>query len=140
MWVARNHDNKLYLFEEKPDRCDHIGGKFPGDKLISITACVWLIKNPYGGFYDTWGNVEIEPTLFPDLTWDDEPIEVKLIEDSKKIVKISQETTDLDRLIKKFEILNTQFQGSEESIGHTFEEYAKKHWNNVDMNYFDYIM
>lgn len=83
MWIARNLDGSLHLFEEKPDRCDKIGGNFPGNKTKSITPCVWRIKNPYGGFYDTWGYIEVDSSLFPNLKWEDEPIEVSLIEDKE---------------------------------------------------------
>lgn len=75
----------LHLFEEKPDRCDKIGSKFSGDKIISITPCVWRIKNPYGGFYNTWGYIEVDSSLFPNLTWEDEPVEVDLITKEKVI-------------------------------------------------------
>lgn len=78
MWVARDKYGSLHLFKEKPDRCDKVGGNFPGDKITSITPCVWRIKNPYGSFYDTWGFIEVDSSLFPNLKWEDEPIEVFL--------------------------------------------------------------
>lgn len=56
MWAARNKNGDLKLFYNKPFR-------FDDDKWIT-----------------TWINwMEIDSTLFPDLTWDDEPIEVELV-------------------------------------------------------------
>lgn len=89
---------------------------------------LWKVKPKRGNSY--WktdysrdDSFTIDEAMFPDLKWEDEPVEVVI--------------DNLDNLILKFEILNTQFQGSSESVGHTFEDFAKKHWNDVDLNYFD---
>jgi hypothetical protein len=59
MWVARDEDGELYLHTDKP------------------------IRHAYSGmFVDTvFGHsVKIKETLFPKLKWEDEPIEIKLVE------------------------------------------------------------
>lgn len=78
MWVARDKYGDLHLFENKPDRCNKIGGQYSGDKTIDISPCSWSIKNPYDGFYLTGGFIEIDSKLFPELTWEDEPLEVEI--------------------------------------------------------------
>lgn len=118
MWVARDKkgnpvskNDTLQLFLVKPTRCEE-------------------------GYWhtDDWEYPESQDMYLPIswvknfeyLTWDDEPVEVVI--------------DNLDKLILKFEILNTQFQSSPESVGQKFEDFAKKNWNNVDLNYFDDIM
>lgn len=54
LWVARDRDGFLYLFNEKPERLHTCGG--------------WRSEWFYSIRYD----------LFPDLTWEDEPIEVEI--------------------------------------------------------------
>lgn len=75
MWIARDMYGSLNLFEDKPDRCDKVEGNFPGDKTFNIHPCTWRIKNPYGGF-NISGFVKINKELFPNLKWEDEPVEV----------------------------------------------------------------
>lgn len=57
MWVARDKNRNLMIFSKKPKR------------YISVWENVY-----YGG---TSGR--IDPELFPDLKWEDEPIEVELV-------------------------------------------------------------
>lgn len=62
MWVARNKDNSLWVSNTKPIRTKDKGNK------------------GYWDYDDFYGILEIkDKSLFPDLTWEDEPIEVKLI-------------------------------------------------------------
>jgi len=61
MWVARDNDGELTLYKNKPHRC-----KLPGWNQES-----WDSGDDY------W--IELDPKLFPDLTWDDEAIEVELV-------------------------------------------------------------
>lgn len=60
MWVARDKDGELSLYINKPHRC-----KLPGWNQESWDSGVII------GY--------IDPKLFPDLTWDDEAIEVELV-------------------------------------------------------------
>lgn len=60
MWVARDKDNKLVLYEFEPTR-------------------------HYDKWYDydngtMYGLIELDESLFPNLKWEDEPIEVGLHE------------------------------------------------------------
>ena len=61
MWVARDKDGELTLYSNKPRRCEFIGWNHES----------WDSGNDY------W--IELDSKLFPDLTWDDEPIEVELV-------------------------------------------------------------
>lgn len=63
MWVARDKNGDLKLFYNKPFRLYEDNFKFGDDKWVT-----------------TWINwMQIDPNLFPELTWDDEPIEVEII-------------------------------------------------------------
>ena len=53
-WVARDSDGSLNIHQEKPSRW---------------SIYLWT----FGGGY-----FHIDKTLFPELTWEDEPIEVEL--------------------------------------------------------------
>ena len=56
MWVARDEDGSLWLFQTKPVR------NFDN----------WNTEDFVSDF------MKIDPTLFPDLKFEDEPIEVEL--------------------------------------------------------------
>lgn len=58
-WVARASDGHLALFKRKPDR----------EIYMRSNNGLW-----FGG-----SMTELDSSLFPDLTWDDDPIEVELI-------------------------------------------------------------
>lgn len=61
-WVARDKDNNLFIYSDKP-------------------------KRVYDGEFSRWEGLcldTISNSLFPDLTWDDDPIEVELIIKRKK--------------------------------------------------------
>ncbi len=60
MWVARDKNNSLWLYKEKPYRNE-------------IYEC-WQSEDPYVYVGP------IDKTLFPNLKWEDEPIEVTIIE------------------------------------------------------------
>lgn len=50
----------LYLYNEKPERGPYVWNPIDGGD--------WICES-----------IEIDPTLFPELKWEDEPIEVELI-------------------------------------------------------------
>lgn len=54
LWVARDKNGFLFAYEDKPTRCD-------------------IRKEWFGRFFSSMQN-----SYFPNLTWKDEPIEVKL--------------------------------------------------------------
>lgn len=63
-WVARNRYNELYLYTEKPHRI--------------ICGIV------FGEHTDAWSSGDLsffplDKELFPDISWDDDPIEVEII-------------------------------------------------------------
>lgn len=60
MWIARDRDGCLYLFHRKPVRHKN------------MYMC-WDL--PYN---DAREPMLLDKSLFPNLTWDDEPIEVEL--------------------------------------------------------------
>ena len=60
-WVARDANyQRLTIYEEKPERLS--------DMWYALNSDI----------------VALSPTLFPDLTWDDDPIEVEIIIKRKK--------------------------------------------------------
>lgn len=54
-WIARDKNGFLFAYEDKPKRCDNKKEWFAGKFLSSM-----------------------ENSFFPDLTWEDEPIEVEI--------------------------------------------------------------
>lgn len=66
MWVARDKDGELNLFITKPQRSDAIGYNYEN----------------WDSYNEHW--ISLDSKLFPDLTWDDEPIEVELVRKNKK--------------------------------------------------------
>ena len=58
MWLARDRNGWLYLFYEKPVRYRNLGWDLADNDIIDPAF--------------------LDKSLFPNLTWDDEPIEVEL--------------------------------------------------------------
>lgn len=58
MWVARNKDGTLMFFSKKPNRA--------GDQ--------WIVDDNVYGF-----SCKLDSSLFLDLIWENEPIEVTLL-------------------------------------------------------------
>ena len=99
MWVARNPDGTLELFKNKPSRCTlETTNLTKGSKRYGkvTTQEFWDEDQVFDG-YDKWyypgEYFEIDPSLFPELTWEDEPVEVFLItgEDYKLLQKKKEE-------------------------------------------------
>lgn len=65
MWVARDKDGELDLYIKKPQRSDAIGYNHEN----------------WDSYDEHW--IPLDPKLFPDLTWNDEPIEVELVRKNK---------------------------------------------------------
>lgn len=63
-WVARDSNESLYLFCLKPQRVRYLRSSYG----------VWMSRTVK----------ELDPSLFPGLTWDDDPIEVEIIIKRKK--------------------------------------------------------
>lgn len=82
MWIVRDSDNILKLFHKKPTRVN--GEKFDKDY---ISDSFWLEEE--------FGCQEIYVDYFPDLKWEDDPIEVefKIITPFK--FKLSDETKNI---------------------------------------------
>lgn len=58
MWLARDKDGKLYLYTHKPKKEEE--------------CC-------YGWFVNTFGGlISMRPSLFPEVTWENSPVEVEL--------------------------------------------------------------
>lgn len=58
MWIGRDRDGWLYLFHRKPVRYRNMCWDLADNDAIDP----WLL----------------DKSLFPDLTWDDEPVEVEI--------------------------------------------------------------
>ncbi len=71
MWIARDDDGTLGLYSEKPSRTNEYG--------------CWgiVVKN------DNQFSVMLEPELFHDLNWSDNPLEVELKEINHEQTKIT---------------------------------------------------
>ena len=68
MWIARDKDGKLNLFTFlKPVRMDEDG--------------CWVKADCPGELADS---IRLDDNLFPQLTWDDEPIEVEFVRNDEK--------------------------------------------------------
>ena len=85
MWVARNPDGTLVLFKNKPSRCTlETTNLTKGSKRYGkvTTHEFWDEDQVFDG-YDKWyypgDYFEIDSSLFPDLKWEDEPLEVNLV-------------------------------------------------------------
>lgn len=65
MWIARDKDGQLSLFTNKPHRCKAVGWNNESWDDCSMDE-----------FTDA---MILNPKLFPDLTWNNEPIEVELV-------------------------------------------------------------
>ncbi len=63
IWIARDKDGTLHLFSECPVRYFNVWMQ-----RLSIEVCIG----------------ELPTALFPDLKWEDEPIEVKLVRKEEK--------------------------------------------------------
>ena len=64
MWIARNKDGRLFLFTfVKPVRRDEEG--------------CW-VKDEHCSDLKLGGSIRLDDNLFPQLTWEDEPMEVGL--------------------------------------------------------------
>ena len=68
-WVARDNNGSLFAYEDKPERYDNQKEWFSGKFLTSM-----------------------ENSFFPDLKWEDEPLEAEL----------RQAITDLDAKAKEY--------------------------------------
>ena len=68
MWVARDKNGNLSLFNERPER------------YFNVWMQRYSIEVSIG---------DLNPTLFPDLRWEDEPLEVELRADDKHDIKES---------------------------------------------------
>ena len=65
MWVARDKDGQLTLFSDKPHRCMEVGLKNESWDIVAMNAFTDMMV--------------LNSDVFPDLTWEDEPIEVELV-------------------------------------------------------------
>ena len=71
MWIARDKDGELNLYTHKPNRCTAVGWNNES----------WDIQST-----DEYVNfMTLDPSMFPELTWDDEPIEVELVIKKNKV-------------------------------------------------------
>lgn len=74
LYVARDKDGDLWLFTSKPVRVRK------QSKINGLVVEYW--KRPSSPDNDdyTYGVLGINPNLFPNLKWEDEPIAVELVE------------------------------------------------------------
>jgi len=68
MWIARDKDGTLWLFTHKPHRCRMVGWDM--NSWDSPDEC------EEG---DVINCMEINPSLYPEVTWETEPLELELV-------------------------------------------------------------
>lgn len=84
MWVARNKDGTLNFFSKVPDR-------------LGVSWCVGDNVSTY--------HCKLDSTLFPELTWNNEPIEIELVPKNNIYYKLIYWTTWLvsgDKWVERF--------------------------------------
>ena len=99
MWVARDPDGTLVLFKNKPSRCTLVATNTnkSSKRYGKVTTQEFWDEDKVFDGYDKWyypgDYFEIDSSLFPELTWEDEPVEVFLItgEDYKLLQKKKEE-------------------------------------------------
>ena len=70
VYIARDKDGELNLFSHKPHRCTDPGWNNEA----------WDSPNmPEEGESEYINTLELDPELFPEITWDDEPKKFKLV-------------------------------------------------------------
>ena len=84
MYIARNPDGTLVLFKNKPSRYTlETTNLTKGSKRYGkvTTHEFWdedKVFDGYDKYYYPGDYFEIDPSLFPNLKWEDEPLEVDL--------------------------------------------------------------
>jgi len=68
MFVARDKDNELRVYTKKPIRWKEYN--------------IWYVPEDDDGYPQDY-ELKIDQSLFPELTWKDEPIEVDLVKKTK---------------------------------------------------------
>ena len=70
LWIARDKNDELFLYNSKPVRIKEYNS-FGADVLNNYDFDVLMYKN----------EIEINPSLFPKVTWENSPqqVELKLI-------------------------------------------------------------
>ena len=69
VWIARDKDGELNLFTHKPHRCTNDG----------FDNSSWDCPDmPEEGESEVINYMEIDDTLFPELTWEDDNMEFEL--------------------------------------------------------------
>lgn len=131
MWIARDKDGKLYLFTfVKPVRKDEDG--------------CW-IKDEHCSDLELVGSIRLDDNLFPQLTWDDEPMEVGLFPisadtDEELPTSIRLTTYYADYAVHRewfFDMLKHQ----DHYKDYTDEEREEIWWNHIHKDYdFDEIL
>ena len=84
MWVARDKDGRLKLFPDKPvrnesfedDDCNERVNKWMRDAEKFLPVHYASHDSLYNPHYQI---MRLDESLFPELTWDDEPMEVTIL-------------------------------------------------------------
>ena len=70
MWLARDKDGTLCLYENKPNKCTDFFLHTPGN-LFSQDNVNYYDEN----YYD--GSIELNDSYFPEVTFENSPIELE---------------------------------------------------------------
>ena len=74
MWIGRDKDGELWLFTHKPMRCTAPGWNNE----------FWDSPDLVDDDNDIVSAMTINPNLYPEVTWENEPIEVDLVVSRKQ--------------------------------------------------------
>lgn len=91
MWVARNLDGTLELFKNKPSRCtlETTNLTKESKRYGKVTTHEFWDEDQVFDGYDKWyypgDYFEIDSSLFPELTWKDEPVEVEPVSVNRRV-------------------------------------------------------
>lgn len=104
MWVARDKDGTLALYKEKPVR-----GSLDKERWVT--------------FWPAYECFEIDRSLFSNLKWEDEPIEVDIAEHGLK--------EKYDQLNDEYDSLNMKFLSQVSLYKSLYEKEKKKNNNQI---------
>lgn len=94
MWVARDEDGLIFLYSSKPIRGN-------GQWMLNIEECSDLIP--------------IDDNSFPNLRWEDEPLEIKLVPKYSNNEGINEE--ELEELAKDYSCKEYGYTGTGHFVG-----------------------
>lgn len=104
MWIARDKEGYLFGFNHKPIRTNYDETGYYG-WTIDIN---YIPLNDVVNMQVQMSNIMLPKELFPELTWEDEPIEVGIV--PKKYIDLFIEVNEKEYEEYKKEVIQTDYQ------------------------------